>query len=152
MVDLSYFHGVKSGQSSEPLALSEGLLTSPELRKKMGMGFAPDVPPAIVLSKNVLDEDAPAGLIVGRLSVTDGGEETWTFALADDAGGMFALADDRLLVGQTELEAGPVAIVIKAARGPHLIAAALTLTVLPAVIPTLDFSLPPNSQFIGQVI
>lgn len=125
MVDLSYFHGVKADESGEALSFSLGLLTSAELRGKFGQGFEVDGPSTITLSVSSVSEQAPAGTIVGRFSVIDDAEGGWSFALADDADGMFATSGDWLLVGETPLshaDAPTPTITVKAARGAHLLA------------------------------
>lgn len=48
-------------------------------------------PHDIVLSDGTLDENLPAGTIVGTLSATDTPSDTLTYALVDDAGGRFVV-------------------------------------------------------------
>ncbi|UFW80035.1 hypothetical protein [Rhizobium sp. SU303] len=159
MVDLSYFHGVKADESGEALSFSLGLLTSPELRDKFGQGFEVDTPSAIDLSTSSVSERAGAGTIIGRFSVVDDSEGGWSYALADDADGMFAISGDWLLVGSTPLshdDAPTPVITVKAARGARLLAATIQVSVEPTAAPpvgrSLDFSSTQNSYFIGQVI
>ncbi len=159
MVDLSYFHGVKADESGEALSFSLGLLTSADLRSKFGQGFEVDAPAAIALSVRSVNERANTGAIIGRFSVVDDTDGGWSFALADDADGMFATSGDWLLVGATPLSHDDVpnpVITVKAARGALLLAASIPLSVEPAEAPpagrSLDFSSISNSYFIGQVI
>jgi hypothetical protein len=132
MVDLSYFHGVKADESGEALSFSLGLLTSADLRSKFGQGFEVDAPAAIALSVAVVNEQVPAGTIVGRFSVVDDNEGGWSYALADDADGMFSTSGDWLLVGETPLshaDAPTPIIIAKAARGARLLAATIEISV-----------------------
>ncbi|MDO3434316.1 hypothetical protein QWJ46_16675 [Rhizobium sp. CBN3] len=70
--------------------------------------------------------------------------------------GSFALDEDgNLLVGDEPSEEGGISVTIietlpEAANSPRR--TSFTLTVLPPIVPALDFSISRNSQYIGQVI
>lgn len=55
-------------------------------------------PTAIDLTATSVEEQAPPGRLVGELSAVDPDDDTHTFELVDDAGGLFAIAQRRLEV------------------------------------------------------
>jgi VCBS repeat-containing protein len=59
-------------------------------------------PTDLVLDHQAVDENRPAGTIVGTLSATDRPTDTLTYALADDAGGRFAVDPHSGVVTTTE--------------------------------------------------
>nr|WP_245454889.1 cadherin domain-containing protein [Mesorhizobium sp. M3A.F.Ca.ET.080.04.2.1] len=65
-------------------------------------------PTDISLSASSVDENSPAGTVVGTLSATDPDSgENFTFALLDDAGGQFAISGNSLVVaGSIDYEGG----------------------------------------------
>jgi hypothetical protein len=69
--------------------------------------------------------------------------------------GSFTVDDGYLVVGEEPEETGELSVTIEetlpeAANSPRR--TTLFLTVLTPILPSLDFSLPRNSQYIGQVI
>ncbi|RWK04170.1 cadherin domain-containing protein, partial [Mesorhizobium sp.] len=65
-------------------------------------------PTDISLSANSVDENSPAGTVVGTLSATDpDSDESFTYTLLDDAGGQFAISGNDLVVnGPIDYEGG----------------------------------------------
>ncbi len=86
----------------------------------------------ILLSAVDIDEDAAAGDPVGTLTVAGAGTGAWSFNLLDNAGGMFAVDGDALVVGSTALDhdgtPAPV-IVMSATDGARILRRRLTLNV-----------------------
>lgn len=58
----------------------------------------------VALSANIVDDDAAPGTVLGGLAVSGGGARPWTFTLEEDAGGMFAVSGNNLVVGLTALD------------------------------------------------
>ncbi len=102
-------------------------------------GMALGVGATIVLSSGAIDEDAAPGTAIGALSIAGGGVGPWTYSLADDAGGMFALAGDDLVVGLTALDHDTMpapTVVVSATDGSTFLFGAFSIDVrrpLPAL-------------------
>lgn len=60
----------------------------------------------IMLSSLNIDDNAPSGATVGTLSATSRTGEQWSYSLVNDAGGMFAISGEALIVGLTPLDHG----------------------------------------------
>jgi predicted outer membrane repeat protein len=78
-------------------------------------------PTAIQLSASSVEEQAPPGRPVGELSAVDPDDDTHTFELVDDAGGLFAIAQSRLVVAPDAIlnyeVAAEVTITVRATDG-----------------------------------
>lgn len=63
-----------------------------------GRGASNAAPTDILLSADTVDEDAELGHVVGTLSATDPEDDAVTFSLVDDAGGLFGIDGNNLIV------------------------------------------------------
>lgn len=105
--------------------LGLGLMLSP--RRRVAIGPPPE---NIQLSASTVAEDASLGHVVGTLSATADGPIAFT--LADDAGGMFGVVGDNLILeGVLDFEtATSHGVVVRAAAGGSYADAPFTITVL----------------------
>ena len=113
--------------------------------------------PAIIISANTIAEDASVGDAVGTLSVINA-TGTPAFTLDDDAGGLFALDGAVVEVaGALDYETASSHQITVSVSGvtPSIAPRVISIQVLDVSEgggPSLDFSNPANSQFIGQVV
>ncbi|SMD18398.1 hypothetical protein [Rhizobium sp. RU36D] len=99
---------------------------------KSGVGFSPGVgnmrAPRLALSNLEVPDDVEIGDVVATVSVTNPGLGTWSYALVDDADGVFDLVGSELRAGDEIFNDDETPeITLRGANGPKTVTQAFTL-------------------------